>query len=193
MFTFTVCMSCVADSHNTDIVGAEHPNPEDVVTSKALLYGDGVCFLWGTNWTVSTARSSQYLTVIVSRLSRQCGILNISQTYRPPRTVTGIVFFNCTHLFVELQLRDGLLCHSFAEVFEQQIAWKNRNRPSIRTPMCCNTLLAVCENSWVSLCLHLFRTKLEYWTLNQVSLCLNLFRTKVEYCTLNQVSWFTFL
>jgi hypothetical protein len=29
----------------------------------ALLYGDGVCFLWGTNWTVSTATSSQYLAV----------------------------------------------------------------------------------------------------------------------------------
>jgi hypothetical protein len=29
----------------------------------ALLYGDGVYFLWGTNWTVSTATSSQYLTV----------------------------------------------------------------------------------------------------------------------------------
>jgi hypothetical protein len=26
----------------------------------------------------------------VSRLSRQCGILNISQTYRPPLPVTGI-------------------------------------------------------------------------------------------------------
>jgi hypothetical protein len=28
----------------------------------ALLYG-GVCFLWGTNWTVSTTTSIQYLTV----------------------------------------------------------------------------------------------------------------------------------
>jgi hypothetical protein len=35
------------------------------------------------------ARSSDNLTA-VSRLSRQCGIPNISQPYRPPRPVTGI-------------------------------------------------------------------------------------------------------
>jgi hypothetical protein len=28
----------------------------------------------------------------MSRLSRQCGILNISQLYRPPRSVTGMAF-----------------------------------------------------------------------------------------------------
>jgi hypothetical protein len=33
------------------------------VTRIALLYRDWVCFLWGTNWTVSTATSSQYLAV----------------------------------------------------------------------------------------------------------------------------------
>jgi hypothetical protein len=37
--------------------------PPRPVTGIALLYGDGVCFLWGTNWTVSTATSSQYLEV----------------------------------------------------------------------------------------------------------------------------------
>jgi hypothetical protein len=29
----------------------------------------------------------------VSQLSRQCGIPNISQPYRPPRPVTGIALF----------------------------------------------------------------------------------------------------
>jgi hypothetical protein len=29
----------------------------------------------------------------VSRLSRQCGILNISQPYRPPRPITGELYF----------------------------------------------------------------------------------------------------
>jgi hypothetical protein len=32
----------------------------------------------------------------MSRLSRQCGILNISQPYRPPRTVTGIALLLIT-------------------------------------------------------------------------------------------------
>jgi hypothetical protein len=35
--------------------------PTRPVTGIALLYGDGMCFLWSTNWTVSSATSSQYL------------------------------------------------------------------------------------------------------------------------------------
>jgi hypothetical protein len=36
----------------------------------------------------------------VSRLSSQCGILNISQPYRPPRPLTGIAFLSLACLIV---------------------------------------------------------------------------------------------
>jgi hypothetical protein len=39
----------------------------------------------------------------VSRLSRQCGILNISQPYRPPRPVTGIALLYFTLLTLHHQ------------------------------------------------------------------------------------------
>jgi hypothetical protein len=39
---------------------SQHYRP---LTGIALLYGDVVCFLSGTNWTVSTATSIQYLAV----------------------------------------------------------------------------------------------------------------------------------
>jgi hypothetical protein len=42
------------------------------------------------------------LTAILSRLSRQCGILNLSRNYRPPRPATGIASLYSHQKFDEL-------------------------------------------------------------------------------------------
>jgi hypothetical protein len=51
-------------SRQCGILNISQPyKPPRPVTGIALFYGDGVCFLRSTNWTVSTATSSQYLAV----------------------------------------------------------------------------------------------------------------------------------
>jgi hypothetical protein len=54
---------CEPTLDNVESLTSQSYRPRRRVTGTALLYGDGVCFLWGTNWTVSTATSSQYLAV----------------------------------------------------------------------------------------------------------------------------------
>jgi hypothetical protein len=75
--------------------------PPRPVTEITLLYGDGVYFLWGTNWTVSMLQVASISQLTVSPLSRQCGILNISQPYRPPWPVTEDSF-TLTSFFILL-------------------------------------------------------------------------------------------
>jgi hypothetical protein len=48
--------------------------------------------------------SSHPLQPSVSRMSRQCGILNISQPHRPPQPVTGIGNSTITEQFLKLQV-----------------------------------------------------------------------------------------
>jgi hypothetical protein len=57
-----------------------------------------------------------YLLPSVSRLSKQCGILNISQPYRPSRSLTGIALLYFTFLYFDLVPRRLVHVNNFMKM-----------------------------------------------------------------------------
>jgi hypothetical protein len=67
----------------------------------------------------------------VSQLSRKCGILNISQPYRPSEPVTGIALLYFTFVKKQLMGNFKLPVQNRAEVFEIEKGTQKGNSSSV--------------------------------------------------------------
>jgi hypothetical protein len=85
-----------------------------------------------------------------NRFSRQCGILNISQTYRPSRPVRAIDIIIITHFGSPKKLRPGANAVSYVSKCELLSFWEVDSNPGLRTrvlrPLSINTKFTVCED-----------------------------------------------
>jgi hypothetical protein len=72
---------------------SQHYRPPRPVTGIALLYGDGVCFMWGTNWTVSTVTS-----MWADCLDNVGSLTSHNPIGTPSQPVTGRASLCCTYL-----------------------------------------------------------------------------------------------
>jgi hypothetical protein len=91
----------------------------------------------------------------MKQLSRQCGILNISQSYRPPRPVTGIALLTYYVRTDTKEHHSERICMHFnicnvAQLYRQYINNIKQITPKavvIKLKHCCSILLRNCSGS----------------------------------------------
>jgi hypothetical protein len=99
------------------------------------------CISWSEKWKMSTRsrkicfwesteRPALRLKTLpyVSRLSRQCGILNTSQPYRPPRPVTETVLFFLLKFNVLMMVNVEII----ASGLQWRVVWQSESKISKR-------------------------------------------------------------
>jgi hypothetical protein len=108
-----------------------------------------------------SVRRAYNLMPPVSRLTRQCGILNISRSYRPPWPVTG----------TDLLYQHLLVCHlAYSSTLKMEAACSNETVVSFWTARCYNPKHCILQVLWKDL---QFESKPKHyiWPINTLTSC----------------------